>query len=88
MAVARRAARGIAGRQISPRTQKSRNEASVSAIREKAMWKPENATRAAAKAPAPAPNVRRASQAVAGIVRVPATIETRIAARSLTPKKR
>ena len=56
-----------------------------SAMRENATWGPESAAKAAAAPPAPLPKVRRASQATAGIVRVPATIETRIAERSLAP---
>ena len=44
--------------------------------------------KAAATPPAPGPNVRRDSQAATGIVSVPAPIDTRIAARSLTPNTR
>ena len=43
---------------------------------------------AAAAPPAPLPKVRRASQAMAGIVRVPQAIETKVADRSLTPSPR
>ena len=55
-------------------------------MRENARLGPENAAKAAAAAPAPRPNVRPATQAVAGIVSVPATIETRIAEMSPIPK--
>jgi len=43
---------------------------------------------AATAAAEPDPNVLLASQAAAGIVRVPDTTETRMAARSLTPNRR
>ncbi len=67
-------------------TQNKRNDASVRAMRENAMCAPESAAKAAASPPAPLPKVRRASQATAGMVSVPETIETRIADRSPTPE--
>ena len=57
----------------------------MSAMRENATWAPEMAAKAAAAPPAPLPKVRRASQATAGMVSVPETIETRIAGRSPAP---